>query len=109
MVEKNREVGPPQPGAPVEPHKITRTPLTQILDEMDANIRAAAEAAARAEQAAKAAKEAASQIDTIFSLEFIDRLEADRSVPMEEILKEQGVTYYPNGKFNLGLGRPLVQ
>jgi len=57
----------------------------------------------------KAAKEAASQIDSVFSLEFIDRPEADRSVPMEKILKEQGVAYYPNGKFNLGLGRPLVQ
>ncbi len=57
----------------------------------------------------KAAKEAASQIDTVFSLEFIDRPEADHSVPMEKILKEQGVAYYPNGKLNLGLGRPLVQ
>ncbi len=59
--------------------------------------------------AIKAAKEAASQIDTVFSLEFIDRPKADRSVPMEKILKEQGIAYYPNGKFNLGLGRPLVQ
>ncbi len=57
----------------------------------------------------KAAREAASQIDSVFSLEFIDRPEADRSVPMEKILKEQGVAYYPNGKFNLGLGRPLVR
>ena len=57
----------------------------------------------------KAAKEAASQIDTVFSLELIDRPEADRLVPMEKILKGQGVTCYPNGKFNLGLGRPLVQ
>ena len=57
----------------------------------------------------KTAKEAATQIDSVFSLEFIDRPEADRSVPMEKILKEQGVAYYPNGKFNLGLGRPLAQ
>ena len=57
----------------------------------------------------KAAKEAASQIDSVFSLEFKDRPEADRSVPMEKILKEQGVAYYPNGKFNLGLSKPLVQ
>ena len=57
----------------------------------------------------KAAKEAAPKIDSVFSLEFIDRPEADRSIPMENILKEQGVAYYPNGKFNLGLGRPLVQ
>ena len=57
----------------------------------------------------KAAKEAATQIDSVFSLEFIDRPEADHSVPMEKILKEQGVACYPNGKFNLGLGRPLVR
>ena len=57
----------------------------------------------------KAAREAATQIDSVFSLEFIDRPEADHSVPIEKILKEQGVDYYPNGKFNLGLGSPLVQ
>jgi len=57
----------------------------------------------------KTAKQAATQIDTVFSLEFIDRPEADRSLPIEKILKEQGVAYYPNGKFNLGLGQPLVQ
>jgi len=56
----------------------------------------------------KAAREAATRIDSVFSLEFIDRPGADRSVPMEKILKAQGVACYPNGKFNLGLGRPLV-
>ena len=64
---------------------------------------------AKLADAIKAAKEAATQIDSVFSLEFIDRPEADRSVPMEKILKEQGVACYPNGKFNLGLGRPLIQ
>ena len=59
--------------------------------------------------AIRAVREAAPKIDSVFSLEFIDRPEADRSVPMEKILKEQGVAYYPNGKFNLGLGRPLVE
>ena len=57
----------------------------------------------------KAAKEAAPKIDSVFSLEFIDRPEADHSVPMDKVLKEQGVTCYPNGKFNLGLGKPLAQ
>jgi len=57
----------------------------------------------------KAAREAATQIDSVFSLEFIDRPEADHSVPMDKILKEQGVACYPNGKFNLGLGKPLAQ
>ena len=57
----------------------------------------------------KAVKEAAPQIDSVFSLEFIDRPEADRSMPMDKVFKEQNVTCYPNGKFNLGLGRPLVK
>ena len=57
----------------------------------------------------KAVKEAATQIDSVFSLDLVDRPEADRSVPMEKILKEQGVACYPNGKFNLGLGKPLAQ
>ncbi len=57
----------------------------------------------------QAAKEAATRIDSVFSLEFIDRPEADRSVPMDKVLKEQGMACYPNGKFNLGLGKPLAQ
>ncbi len=40
------------------PAKIMSKPLPQILDEMDENIRAAAEAARKAEEAAKAAKDA---------------------------------------------------
>jgi hypothetical protein len=42
-----------------EAYRITTKPLTQILDEMDANIRAVAEAARKAEDAARAAREAA--------------------------------------------------
>ena len=57
----------------------------------------------------KALREVAQQIDTVFSLDLIDRPEADRSVPMQKVLDEEQVDYYPNGKFNLGLGRPLVQ
>ena len=44
---------------PIEAPKIMRKPLPVILDEMDDNIRAAAEAARRAEEAARNAREAA--------------------------------------------------
>ena len=44
---------------PEEAPKILTKPLPQILDEMDQNIRVAAEAATRAEEAAKAARDAA--------------------------------------------------
>lgn len=57
MVSEN--VGPPEAGRPEEAPKILTKPLPQILDEMDGNIRAAAEAARRAQEAAKAAREAA--------------------------------------------------
>ncbi len=57
----------------------------------------------------QAVKEASTLIDSVFSFEIIDRPEADRSVSMDKVLKEQGIACYPNGKFNLGLGKPLAQ
>jgi hypothetical protein len=56
----------------------------------------------------RAAKEASTKIDTVFSFEFIDRPDANRVLPMQKVLDQEGLNYYPNGKFNLGLGRPLV-
>jgi hypothetical protein len=57
----------------------------------------------------EAAKKVSQEIDTVFSFEMIYRPDADRTMPIDKILKEHGVSWYPNGKFNLGLGRPLVQ
>jgi len=51
---------------------------------------------------------AASQIDTVFSLDIITRLETDGSVPWGKTLSELGVPVYINGKNNLGLGRALA-
>ena len=56
MAAKNTTAPEPKP---LKPPKIMSKPLPQILDEMDENIRAAAEAARKAEEAARAAKEAA--------------------------------------------------
>jgi len=44
---------------PGESSKMATKPLVQILDEIESNIKAVAEAAQRAEEAAKAAKQAA--------------------------------------------------
>ena len=55
----SRKGGTPQQQGHEEAPKIMRRPLPEILDEMDENIRAAAEAARRAEEAARAAKQAA--------------------------------------------------
>ena len=55
----SRNVGKQPERGRGEGAKIMSKPLPQILDEMDANIRAAAEAARKAEEAARAAKQAA--------------------------------------------------
>ena len=46
------------------------------------------------------------EIDTVFSLDIISLSEPDGSVPMFPMLAETGVTASPNGKNNMGLGRP---
>ncbi len=51
--------------------------------------------------------EVASDIDTVFSLDLIARVEPDGSVPAEGVLDDLGIPFYINGKNNLGLGRPL--
>ena len=52
-------------------------------------------------------KKVAQEIDTVFSLCLITRLEQDGGVPAEEYLHESGIWCAPNGKNNVGLGRPL--
>jgi hypothetical protein len=56
-----------------------------------------------------AMKEVSQEIDTVFSVDCINRCEPDGSLPVEEVLKEQGIPYYVNGKTNVGLGRPLAE
>jgi NADPH-dependent glutamate synthase beta subunit-like oxidoreductase len=57
----------------------------------------------------KVLKEVASQIDSVFSLTISSRLDEDGTIPCVKILKDLGVPLYPNGKTNLGLGRPLYK
>jgi hypothetical protein len=51
-------------------------------------------------------KEAAKTIDTVFSLDICGRAEKDGTFPIDALVKEAGITPYPNGKSNMGLGRP---
>jgi len=51
----------------------------------------------------------AQEIDTVFSLDVISFLEKDGEIPMFEILKRNGFTPSPNGKNNMGLGKPPYQ
>ncbi len=49
------------------------------------------------------------QIDTVFSLGIISRINPDKTIPVVPLLQAAGVTIRPNAKINVGLGRPLVQ
>ncbi len=52
-------------------------------------------------------KRVAREIDTVFSLDIATRVNPDGSVPVEPIVKAAGLWMAPNGKTNVGLGRPL--
>ncbi len=47
------------------------------------------------------------KVDTVFSLDVISLVEDDGTTPAYEALIGQGFQVAPNGKHNLGLGRPL--
>ena len=49
------------------------------------------------------------QLDTVASVSLIGRSEPDGRIPLEEFLTKQQIPFYPNGKVNIGLGRPLVE
>ena len=59
--------------------------------------------------ALSALKEVAKDVDTVISVECINVVEPDGSLPMDKILSEMGITRYINGKTNVGLGRPLAE
>jgi len=54
-------------------------------------------------------REVSNEVDTVFSVECITRVEPDDSLPVEQIFSDLGISYYINGKTNVGLGRPLVE
>ena len=54
-------------------------------------------------------KDVSEQIDTVFSLCLVSVVEADDTIPTRCILDEAGIWYAPNGKANVGLGRPLFK
>ena len=49
------------------------------------------------------------KIDTVFSLSIISRFEETGELPVLGQLTKLGISYAPNAKINLGLGRPLVE
>ena len=55
-----------------------------------------------------AVKEVSKEVDTVFSVECINRAEPDGSFPLEKVLADLGIPHYINGKQNVGLGRPFA-
>jgi NAD-dependent dihydropyrimidine dehydrogenase PreA subunit len=47
-------------------------------------------------------------LDTVASVSLIGCSEKDGRVPLEEFLVNEKIHFYPNGKVNIGLGRPLA-
>lgn len=54
-------------------------------------------------------KEISKQIDTVFSLDLINRVNPDGTIPTDAIAKAAGFSPRPNTKTNIGLGRPLAE
>lgn len=54
-------------------------------------------------------KKVSSEIDTVFSLGLVTRMEDGFVSPIEPIINKMGLHVRPNAKINLGLGRPLCE
>ena len=106
-------------GAEFEPFN----PVTQLMEDVETGrmreeildekvLSAIIEAKTRLERIPEflgALEEVQSEIDTVFSVGVASRCLPDGSVPHQRWVEEAGYTLSPNGKTNLGLGRPLFR
>jgi len=63
----------------------------------------------KAPQVLKALARVAREVDTVISVNIGSMLEPDGSLPADKVAREAGFEIRPNGKSNLGLGRPLAE
>lgn len=63
----------------------------------------------RLKEVLEAIRAVSTQIDTVFSLDLINRVEPDGSIPVLTIAEAAGFSPRPNTKTNVGLGRPLFE
>lgn len=54
----------------------------------------------------KSLEQVAKEVETVFSLEVISKVINEKEIPGLEKAKKYGYDVYPNGKVNVGLGRP---
>jgi len=53
-------------------------------------------------------KDVSGKIETVFSLDLATKIAPDGSVPTDPYVEEAALWIAPNGKKNVGLGRPLL-
>jgi hypothetical protein len=63
----------------------------------------------RAEEILDLLQRVTAKLDTVASISLIGRSERDGRIPLKELLNRRGIPFYPNGKVNVGLGRPLAE
>lgn len=63
----------------------------------------------RAEEVLTAIYETAKELNSFMSLDICSKADKNGNLPHLEIVKKMGVWCSPNGKTNVGLGRPLVR
>ncbi|RCW48641.1 4Fe-4S binding protein [Halanaerobium sp. MA284_MarDTE_T2] len=51
-------------------------------------------------------KDVEKEIETVFSIDLISKVVENNKIPARDIVKEKGYEVYPNGKINVGLGKP---
>jgi NAD-dependent dihydropyrimidine dehydrogenase PreA subunit len=61
------------------------------------------------EKVIPAIRDVSQEIDTVFSLSVISRFDESGEPAVLEMLTSLGISYAPNAKVNLGLGKPLVE
>lgn len=61
------------------------------------------------EKALTLLKEVSNDLDTVFSLGLVTRMEDGFVSPIEPVLNKMGLQVRHNAKINVGLGRPLIQ
>jgi len=63
----------------------------------------------RVEEILELLRQVSARLDTVASVSLIGRSDPNGRVPLEQLLVQKGVRCYPNGKVNIGLGRPLAE
>ena len=109
--------------AKLKPHFESENPVTQLMVDRDTGkmkeevlnekvmsaiieIKTSLE---RIPEFLRALEEVQKEVDTVISLGVASRCLPDGTIPHEEWVRKAGYTLSPNGKTNLGLGRPLFK